>query len=165
MKQTLTNNHISIKTKTRKRAVKTYIWSVLLYGCETWTVSKNLEKRLEAAEMWIWRRVLKIPWTARETNDAVLRRMDTKRELISTIRRRQLRFLGHVMRKGELENICLTGRVEGRRARGRQRRKYMDGISNTLGGGMSPARILQITANREEWQIMVANVFSDTALR
>ena len=118
MRQTITNNHLSIKT--RKRAVKTYIWSVLLYGCETWTISKNMEKRLEAAEMWIWRRVLKIPWTDRVTNDAVLRRMGTHRELLKSIRKRQLRFLGHVMRKGELENVCLTGRVEGRRARGRE---------------------------------------------
>ena len=119
MKNILTNTHLSIQT--RSRAVKTYVWSVLLYGCETWTISNQMEQRLEAFEMWCWRRLLKISWVQRISNEDVLRRMGVGRELLLHVRGRQMRFLGHVMRSEELENLSLTGRVPGRRARGRQR--------------------------------------------
>ena len=78
----------------QKRMVKTYVWAVLLYGCETWTISRNMEKRLEAAEMWMWRRVLNVSWTERVRNERILERMGTERELLKTIRKRQLQFLG-----------------------------------------------------------------------
>ena len=159
----LKNRHMSLET--RKRALKTYVWSVLLYGCETWTISKTMTKRLEAAEMWMWRRMLRISWTDRVTNEEVLRRMGVGRGLMKHIRERQLRFLGHVMRRGELENVCLTGRVEGTRSRGRPREKYMDGLVRAVGGGVSAAQLLQITSNRDEYQAMVANVLSDMAQR
>lgn len=119
MKNLLTNSHISIVT--RKRAVKTFIWSALLYGMEAWTINERMVQRLEAMEMWCWRRVWKIPWTARITNDQVLERMGTTRELMPHIRRRQMKFLGHVMRREKIESVVMTGRVDGTRDRGRQR--------------------------------------------
>ena len=163
MKHLLINRNISLTTRTR--AVKTFAWSVLLYGSETWTISKVMENRLEAFEMWCWRRVLKISWTERKTNQEVLNRIGAKRELIKHIRTKQLSFLGHVMRRGQLENLSLTGRVPGNRARGRQRDTYMKGLVKTLGGRWTAGGLLQMTSNRKKWRTMVANVRMDTALR
>ena len=163
MKTYLTNRKLS--TRIRKRAAKTFVWSTLLYGCETWTVSRRMQEKLEAAEMWLWRRILKIPWTARRTNAEVLRQMGTERELMMTIRKRQMRFLGHVMRRNEMESVVLTGMVEGRRARGRQREKFMDGMMRVTGGHLRPSQLLQLTRDRDRWRSMVAQVQVDAARR
>ncbi len=163
MKTYLTNRKLS--TRIRKRAAKTFVWSTLLYGCETWTVSRRMQEKLEAAEMWLWRRILKIPWTERRTNAEVLRQMGTERELMMTIRKRQMRFLGHVMRRNEMESVVLTGMVEGRRARGRQREKFMDGMMRVTGGHLRPSQLLQLTRDRDRWRSMVAQVQVDAARR
>ena len=110
------------------RVLKCYVWATLLYGCETWTVKKKMEEKIEAAEMWFLRRMLRVPWTARISNEEVMRRVDVERNLLKTLRRTQLRFMGHIMRTDGLEKDCLLGRVEGRRSRGRQRVKYLDAL-------------------------------------
>jgi hypothetical protein len=99
------------------------------------------------------------------TNEEILRRMETERELRTLIRRRQLRFVGHVVRQQKLENVCLTGRVEGRRSRGRPRQKYMNGLVRAVGGNATPGTLLQRMMEREDWRSIVANVQEDTALR
>ena len=162
MRNILINTHINIRI--RKRAVKIYIWPVMLYGCETWTISGKIERKIEAAEMWIWRRMLKVSWTAKMKNEEVLERVNTGREIIGTIRKRQLGFLGHVLRRDGLENVCMTGRIDGRRARGRQRQKFMDRILEKLGNGWTAGRVFQLARDRKGWQTMIANVY-DTALR
>ena len=111
MRPLMTNNHILIRC--RIRLIRTYVWSVLLYDCEAWTINVKKERRLEAMEMWYWRRVLKIPWTAHVTNEEVLRRIGTSRELLRNVRGRHVEFLGHIMRRESLENISLTGRMDG----------------------------------------------------
>ena len=97
MKPMLTNRKLSIKT--RKRLIKTHVWSVLLYGAESWTISGTMKRRLEAIEMWLWRRMLRIPWTDLKTNEEVLTLAGETRNLMNIIRKRQLRFFGHVMRE------------------------------------------------------------------
>ena len=114
MKTLLTNNRIGIQT--RIRAMKTYVWSTLTYGSEAWTLNKNMKNKINAAEMWFYRRMLKIPWTARVTNEEVLRRVNQERSLLRTIRKRQMEFLGHVIRREKIEYLYLTGMIEGRRA-------------------------------------------------
>ena len=156
MKNLLKNRKLSLES--RKRMVKSYIWSILLYGSETWTINRKMEKKLEAAEIWIWRRVLSVPWTTRVTNQRILERMDTTRVLLNTIRKRQLQFLGHVLREEGLENLCLTGKIEGRRARGRQREKYMDGLRRVTGGDRTAVELIQMARRREDWKSMIANV-------
>ena len=131
MKNFLTNLHISLHS--RIRAMKTFIWSTLTYGCETWTISKESKKKIEAAEMWFYRRMLRIPWTARKTNIEVLNLANTTRELTQKIRKRQLSFLGHIIRRQSIEHLALTGKIDGRRARGRQRLKYLDTIVEDRG--------------------------------
>ena len=108
---------------------------------------------------------MKISWMERISNEEVLRRMDCERELMVNVRVQQMRFLGHVMRREELENLSLTGRIPGSRARGRQREKYMDGIVRIVGGERRAGQLLQMTREREVWQSMVANVCRGTALQ
>ena len=104
------------------RILKTSIWSVMLCGCETWTVSIEMKKRMDAA-MWLIRRIMRIPWVERRTNQKVLQMAGTTRELMTTVKRRQLGYLGHELRGDGLERDCLLGMIEGKRGRGRQRMK------------------------------------------
>ena len=123
-----------------------------------------MKKKLEAAEMWFLRRMWRVPWTARRTNQEVLEMANTSRSLLTIIRKRQLKYIGHVLRGQSLEKDCMLGMVEGNRARGRQRMKYMDGLK-TLLGCTSIGEIARLAEGREDWKIIVANVNEDTALR
>ena len=107
--------------------------------------------------------MLKTSWTERVTNEAVLQRAGACRELMKTIRQRQLRFLGHVMRMGQLESVCVMGKVENRRGRGSPGIKLVDTLAKVVGGGTTPAQLLQMTERRSDWRFMVANVLGDTA--
>ncbi|GFO45433.1 RNA-directed DNA polymerase from mobile element jockey [Plakobranchus ocellatus] len=146
MKTILTNKPISIKT--RKRALQCYIEPVLMYGCEAWTISKQIQNKLEATEMWFLRRMLRIPWTAKKTNERVLNEANTRRSLVKTIRKRQATFLGHVMRRGKLEHLVTTGKFEGKR---RQREMW-------LGPG-KVSDILAAIKDRDLWRDMIANAY------
>lgn len=156
MKKILTNINMNIDL--RLRLLRCYVWSTLLYGCEAWTVKKSMEKRLEAAEMWFLRRMLRIPWTARVTNEEVMRRAGVERRLLKTIRKKQLNFIGHIMRADGLERNCLLGRVEGTRSRGRQRIKYMDALLEQLGDGRRVVDLVRLADDRTDWRSMVADV-------
>ena len=108
---------------------------------------------------------MKIPWTARRTNETVLEMVGEKRELLKTIRERQLRFFGHVMRRDGLENIIITGMVEGTRGRGRPREKYVDGLAKLVRGDMPRTQFIRATQEREGWKSMIAHVLEDMARR
>ena len=162
MRKLLTNP--SLDAQLRLRMLRCYIWSGLLYGCESWTLSADMKKKLEAAEMWFLRRMWRVPWTARRTNQEVLQMANTSRTLLTTIRKRQLKYVGHVLRGRSLEKDCLLGMVEGSRARGRQRMKYMDGLK-TLLGCRSVGEVIRLAVGQEDWRRIVANVIEDTALR
>ena len=155
---------LAINIRTRVRVLKAYVWSVLLFGCEAWTISKEMRKRLQAAEMWFYRRMLRVPWTARRTNQEILQRAGVSREVMTIIRKRQLGFLGHILRGNGREKDCLLGMVEGRRARGRQRTKFMDGIKEIIGCERMDG-VLRLAEDRSAWRSIVANINEDTALR
>ncbi|GFN96404.1 craniofacial development protein 2 [Plakobranchus ocellatus] len=152
MKTILTNKHISIET--RKAALQCYIEPVLMYECEAWTISKQIQNKLEATEMWFLRRMLRIPRTAKKTNERVPNEAN-KRSLVRTIRKRQATFLGHVMRRRKL---VTTGKFEGKRSRGRQREKIMDGLATWLGPG-KVSDILAAVKERDLWRDMIANAY------
>jgi len=114
-----------MSTTIKIRLLKTYVWSVLLYGCESWTFTAETRKNVEAAEMWFYRRILRVSYMDRVTNDTVLERVHQKRQLLKIIEKRQMEFLGHSIRKGELEELSLSGKIPGRRARGRQRQTFL----------------------------------------
>ena len=151
MRRILTN--LSLGMNIRLRLLKGYVWSTLLYGCEAWNISGVMRRRLEAAEMWFLRRMLRIPWTARRTNEEVLGRAGTERVLMTTMRRRQL---GHAIRADGLKKSLLLGYIEGRRVKGRQRLKYMDGIVEVIGCSTA-ADVVRLTEDRGRWHSIVAN--------
>ena len=107
MKNILCNMTLSLEV--RKRVLQCYITPILTYGCESWTINKLESGKLEATEMWFYRRMLRIPWTARKTNVEVFKESNAKRSLINNIRKRQSSFFGHFMRQGGSENIVTTG--------------------------------------------------------
>ncbi|GFO31777.1 condensin-2 complex subunit g2-like [Plakobranchus ocellatus] len=150
----LTNKNISIRT--RRRALECYIEPILMYGCEAWTISKQTQKKLEATEMWFLRRMLRISWTAKKTNDTVLEEAHTTRLLISKIRKHQATFFGHVMRREKLENLVTTGMLEGKRSRGKQREKLIEGLTDWLKAGKS-LEAIEATKDRKKWRTMIAN--------
>jgi hypothetical protein len=157
MSPVLKNRAISINTKTR--VLKCYVWSILLYGSECWTISKEMEKRLEATEMWFLRRMLSVPWTARETNESILKRTKSKRCLMNTIRYRQLKFLGHIIRKGCLEHLVLSGKINGKKDKGRPRIKYLENVNLWIEKqGHEKIDFLHAAQDRKNWRIMLANV-------
>ena len=159
MRGILTNMNLS--RGIRLRVLKGYIWSGMIYGCESWTISKEMRKSLEATEMWFLRRMLRIPWTARRTNKEVLQMSGTKRELLTVIMKRQLGLLGHVLRRDGLRSTRLLGMIEGKSARGRQRLTYMDGIKEAAyirGIG----EVTKLARDRKKWKSIVANVNFDT---
>ena len=131
MKTLLTNTKVSITT--RKRVLQCYIEPILMYRCEAWTINKQVQKKLEATEMWFIRRMLRVPWTVKLTNDEVLRRADSKRSLINRIHQRQAQFVGHIMRRERLENLITTGKIEGNRGRERQMGKMLEGLAKWIG--------------------------------
>ena len=110
----------------KKRMIKTLIWSVTLYGSETWTLRKEDTRRLEAFEMWIWRRMERISWTEHVSNEEVLQRVEEERAIMATIKMRQKKWIGHILRGESLLRMIIEGRVEGKRKRGRQRQKLLD---------------------------------------
>ena len=116
----------------RKRMLKCYVWSVLLYGCESWTISKKSEKRLEAAEMWFWRRMMRISWTEKLSTDEVLSKVGMKRGLLNIARKKQWSFIGHELRRGGIEKNIIEAEMAGKRARGRQRLKMLDWMMRKL---------------------------------
>ncbi|GFR63281.1 endonuclease-reverse transcriptase [Elysia marginata] len=154
MKPLLTNNKITITT--RGRALQCYIEPILRYGCEAWTITKEIQRKIEAAEMWFFRRMLRVPWTARKTNEEVLKETETTRSFINRIRRRQAKFVGHIMRREGLENLITTGRMEGKKSRGRQREKMLDGMTSWM-GTKRVTDALSEAWDRESWKDTIAN--------
>src|ERR1700729_34138 len=154
MRTILCNKSTSLKT--RKRVLQCYIEPILLYGCEAWTLNKEAQRRVEAAEMWFLRRMLKIPWTARKSNEEVLKEAEEIRRLITLIRKRQSKFVGHVWRRCGMEHILTTGKIEGKRDRGRQREKMLDGLTRWQ-KNQSNVHTLQNARNRELWRQLISN--------
>ena len=128
----LTNKRMSLGV--RKHVLQCYIEPILLYGCESWSMTKQTLTSIEGMEMWFLRRMLRVSWTEKRTNLEILNTARSTRKLISNVKRRQAEFLGHVMRKGKLEHLLTTGKIEGKRSRGRQRIKIQDGIAAQLAG-------------------------------
>ena len=118
----------SLKKSTKIKIVKTLVWTTLLYGPETWTLRKEDIRKLEALEMWIWRRMEKISWTDKITNEEVLERVGIVRQLMSTLRMRKKSWVGHVLRGDGLLKDVIEGRMEGKRSRGRPRLGMLDDL-------------------------------------
>lgn len=146
VKDLLTSKRIPLKL--RKRFAKCYIWSVVLYGSETWTVRKKEEKYLESFEMWLWRRMENIKWSDKIRNEEVLRRVGEERRILETIRERKASWIGHILRRDCLQRRIMEGAIEGRRSRGR--RKF--GMLTDILKGRSYEEMKTCAQDRESWR-------------
>lgn len=153
MKNLFTSGQLSLKLKLR--LLKCYIWSTLLYGAETWTLKKKTSKQLEAFEMWTYRRIGKISWTKKMTNEDVLKKLKITRSLMNTIRIRKLTYLGHIKRHNTIMKETLEGTTPGSRGRGRPRTKWMDNITEWT--GMSVQQLNVLCQNRKKWRAVAVN--------
>ena len=142
---------MKLNIKTRKRVLKCYVWSVLTYGSECSTISKNKAKRIEAAEMWFLRRMLRIQWVEKLSNEKDLERVRTKRGYLNNIMGRQLRFIGHVLREGGIEKRVAEGEITGKKARGRQRQKML-GNMKTILEIKTLKDLVEVAKGRERWR-------------
>ena len=156
MKKLLCRRELSLKL--RMRIVRCYVFPVLLYGCEGWTLTKALEKNLEAFEMWCYRRMLKIPWTDFVRNTEVLDRMGKKVELLYDVKRRQLEYFGHVMRneKYRLLQLIIQGKIEGRRGPGRRKTSWLKNLRDWY--GVNSISLFRAAVSKIRIATMIANL-------
>ena len=123
----------SLSMRIRMQVLNCYVYSVLLHGSETWSIISDMRKHLESCEMWFLRRMMRIPWTDKVRNEEVLKRAGTGRKLILEIRLKQMRFLGHLIRKDGLENLPLTGKIKGKRGRGKKWSLWIANLNEWIG--------------------------------
>ena len=137
-----------LKQELKKRLVKTLVWSVIMYGSETWTLKKTDVSRLEAFEMWVWRKMENVKWTDKMTNVDVLKLVNETQQLVPEIRRRKRRWIGHILRHESLLQTVLEGRMEGKRPRGRKRIMMLDDIKD----GRNYEKMKRRAEDREDWR-------------
>ena len=147
-KNLLSNKNLSIYT--RKKFIKTYIWSILLYGCETWTVGRYERERLEAMEMWLWRRMTRTKWTERKRNETIMEEIEEKRNIMTSLMRRKVKLVGHLLRHNNFITNIIEGKVAGRRPRGRPRKSYLEDIYHLM-GCTSYHQLKRAAMDRDEW--------------
>ena len=147
----------NITLDTKIRITEALVLPVVTYGSETWVIRKAEMKKIEAFELWVWRRLLRVPWTSRRTNEWVLGQIKTERSLLNTIRKRQLTYYGHINRAdNSLEKLIMQGKIEGKRGRGRPATKWFDNIKT-----ITTRNVYQLnkdTKDRAEWRRQVHSI-------
>ena len=117
--------------------VKAMVFSVVMYACENWTIKKAEQRRIDAFELWCWRRLLRVPWTAKRSNQSKLKKISPECSLEGLMLKLKLQYCGHLMRRADsLEKTLMLGKIEGRRRRGRQRMRWLDGITDSMDIGL-----------------------------
>ena len=146
-----------ITLPTKVCPVKAMVFPVVVYGCESWTIKKAECQKIDAFELWCWRRLLRVPWTARRSNQSILQEISPGCSLEGLMLKLKLQYFGNLMRRVDsLEKNLMLGGIGGRRRRGRQRMRWLDGIIDSMGMGVS--RLQELVMDREDWHAGIHGV-------
>ena len=142
---------------TKVRPVKAMVFSVVMYGCESWIVKKAEHRRIDAFELWCWRRLLRVPWTARRSNRSILKEISPGCSLEGMMLKLKLQYSGHlIQRVDSLEKTLMLGGIGGRRRRGQQRIKWLDGVTNSM--DMILSELCELVMDRKAWCAVIHRV-------